>query len=66
MRHENIFSLYGISWKMQAGNKLIIEFGYKPGTATNGQNSKTKDERAKNTLCKMILDIKMQFQFQLY
>ena len=44
------------------GNKLTIEFRYKPGTATNGQNPKTKDERAKNTLCKIILDIKMQFQ----
>ena len=35
------------------GNKLITEFGYKPGTATNGQNSKTKDERAK------ILNVKL-------
>ena len=29
------------------GNKLTIEFRYKPGTATNGQNSKTKDEGGK-------------------
>ena len=45
-----------MSWNNQADsidNQLIIEFGYKPGTASTDRISKTKDESGKKNYVKL-------------
>ena len=46
-----------MSWNNQADsidNQLIIEFGYKPGTASTDRISKTKDESGKKIMLNYI------------